>query len=62
MASREGGFDGPEAHVSRVVFTVDHEGLAQITALLDKTLEAVRRIAAASNRGRAKSRHRRFGR
>jgi hypothetical protein len=29
--------------------------LAQITELLDKTLEAVRRIAAASNRGRAKS-------
>jgi DNA-binding transcriptional ArsR family regulator len=54
-ASREGGFDGPEAHVSRVVFTVDPEGLAQITALLDKTLEAVHRIAAASNRGRAKS-------
>jgi DNA-binding transcriptional ArsR family regulator len=55
-ASREGGFDGPEAHVSRVVFTVDPEGLAQITALLDKTLEAVRRIAAASNRGRKSSR------
>jgi DNA-binding transcriptional ArsR family regulator len=54
-ASREGGFDGPEAHVSRVVFTVDPQGLAQITALLDKTLEAVHRIAAASNRGRAKS-------
>jgi DNA-binding transcriptional ArsR family regulator len=54
-ASREGGFDGPEAHVSRVEFTVDPKGLAQITALLDKTLEAVRRIAAASNRGRAKS-------
>jgi DNA-binding transcriptional ArsR family regulator len=58
-ASREGGFDGPEAHVSRVVFTVDPEGLAQITALLDTTLEAVRRIAAASNRGRAKAVERR---
>jgi DNA-binding transcriptional ArsR family regulator len=54
-ASREGGFDGPEAHVSRVVFTVDPKGLAQITALLDETLEAVRRIAAASSRGPARS-------
>jgi DNA-binding transcriptional ArsR family regulator len=53
-ASREGGFDGPEAHVSRVVFTVDSEGLTQITALLDETLEAVRRIAAEGARGRAK--------
>jgi DNA-binding transcriptional ArsR family regulator len=53
-ASREGGFDGPEAQVSRVMLTVDPEGLTEITALLDETLEAVRRIAAESARGRAK--------
>jgi len=53
-ASREGGFDGPEAYASRVVFTLDPEGLTQITALLDETLEAVRSIAAEGARGRAK--------
>ena len=53
-ASREGGFDGPEAHVSRVMLAVDPEGLTQITALLEETLQAVRRIAAESARGRAK--------
>jgi hypothetical protein len=36
------------------VFTVDPEGLTQITALLDETLDAVRRIAADSNGRRAK--------
>lgn len=53
-AIQEGGFDGPEAHVSRVVLTVDPEGLTQITALLDATLAAVRRIAAEGAHGRAK--------
>jgi DNA-binding transcriptional ArsR family regulator len=53
-ASREGGFDGPEAHVSRVMLAVDPEGLTQITALLDQTLDAVRSIAAQSTRRRAK--------
>lgn len=53
-ASREGGFDGPEAHVSRVMLAVDPEGLTEITALLDETLDAVRRIAAESTRRRAK--------
>src|SRR4051812_12379299 len=56
-ASRDGGFDGPEAHVSRVVFTVDPEGLTQITALLDETLDAVRSIAKESTRRRAKDGH-----
>ena len=56
-AGREGGFDGPEAHVSRVLFAVDAEGLREITALLDATLEAVRRIAAESARRRAEGGH-----
>lgn len=56
-ASREGGFDGPETHVSRVLLAVDAEGLTDITALLDETLEAVRRIAAESARRRAKGGH-----
>ena len=51
-ASREGGFDSPEVHVSRTILTLDAHGLAAITALLDETLEAVRRIAAESARGR----------
>jgi DNA-binding transcriptional ArsR family regulator len=49
-ASQEGGFDGPEAHVSRVSLAVDPEGLTELTTLLDETLEAVRRIAAESAR------------
>ena len=51
-ASREGGFDTPEAHVSRAILALDAQGLAEITALLDETLAAVRRIAAESARGR----------
>lgn len=54
-ASREGGFDGPEAHASRAVLTVDPEGMKEITALLDDTLRAVRRIAAESARGPEKT-------
>jgi DNA-binding transcriptional ArsR family regulator len=54
-ASHEGGFDGPEAHVSRVMLALDAEGLAEITALLDEALEAVRRIASESVRGRQTS-------
>jgi DNA-binding transcriptional ArsR family regulator len=53
-ASQEGGFDGPEAHVSRVMLAVDPEGLTQITSLLDETLQTVRRIAASSVRDQAK--------
>jgi DNA-binding transcriptional ArsR family regulator len=47
-ASREGGFDGPEAHVSRVTLALDQEGLTEISRLLVETLEAVRRIATES--------------
>jgi DNA-binding transcriptional ArsR family regulator len=53
-ASREGGFDGPEAHVSRAMLAVDGEGTAEIIALLDETLEAVRRIEAESAHRQAK--------
>jgi hypothetical protein len=51
-ASREGGFDSPEVHVSRTTLALDAQGLTAVTALLDETLEAVRRIAAESARGR----------
>jgi DNA-binding transcriptional ArsR family regulator len=54
LAGTEGGFDGPEAHVSRVTLALDQEGLTEISRLLAETLEAVRRIAAESARGRAK--------
>jgi DNA-binding transcriptional ArsR family regulator len=47
-AGREGGFDGPEAHVSRVALTLDQRGRSEITALLAATLEAALRIHAAS--------------
>ena len=47
-ASGRGGFDGPEAHVSRVVLAVDEAGRDDIAALLDETHEAALRINAAS--------------
>jgi DNA-binding transcriptional ArsR family regulator len=53
-ASREGGFDSPEAHVSRAVLELDARGMVEITALLDETLAAVRRIAEESARNREK--------
>jgi DNA-binding transcriptional ArsR family regulator len=53
-AGREGGFDGREAHVSHVVLALDAQGLAEITALLHETLEAVRRIATESARDRGR--------
>ena len=48
LASTEGGFDGPETHVSRVTLALDHAGLTEIGRLLAETLEAVRRTAAES--------------
>jgi len=53
-AGREGGFDGPESHVSRAILALDEQGLTEIIALLDGTLEAVRNIAAESARRREK--------
>jgi DNA-binding transcriptional ArsR family regulator len=53
-ASREGGFDSPEVHVSRAILELDAQGLVEITALLDETLSAVRRIAEESARNREK--------
>jgi hypothetical protein len=47
-ASRHGGFDGPEAHVSRVALTVDETARTEIAALLGETGEAALRIHAAS--------------
>ena len=43
-ASRSGGFDGPEAHVSRAELALDEDGRVELTALLAGTLEAARRI------------------
>jgi DNA-binding transcriptional ArsR family regulator len=47
-AARQGGFDGPERHVSRVALAVDHRGRIEIAALLAETREAALRIHAAS--------------
>ena len=47
-ASGRGGFDGPEAHVSRVVLAIDEAGRTEIAALLDETREAALRVNAAS--------------
>ena len=52
-ASRQGGFDGAEAHVSRIALAVDEAGRKQIAALLDETREAALRINAASAARRA---------
>jgi DNA-binding transcriptional ArsR family regulator len=47
-AGRQGGFDGPESHVSRVELAVDEAGGLEIAALLDETRETVLGIQAAS--------------
>jgi DNA-binding transcriptional ArsR family regulator len=47
-ASERGGFDGPEAHVSRMALAIDEAGRAEIAALLDETRAAALRINAAS--------------
>lgn len=47
-ARREGGFDSPETHVSRLPLAVDESGFKEITALLTATLEAGLRIHADS--------------
>jgi hypothetical protein len=47
-AGQEGGFDGPEAHATRVPLTVDQTGGIEIAALLSETLDAALRINAAS--------------
>ncbi len=47
-ASGQGGFDGSETHVSRVVLAIDEAGRAEIVALLDETREAALRINAES--------------
>jgi DNA-binding transcriptional ArsR family regulator len=47
-AGERGGFDGPEAHVSRIVLAIDQAGRAEIAALLDETRAAALRINAAS--------------
>ena len=47
-AGRQGGFDGPETHASRVALAVDEDGWAEITALLADTLAAALRIQAES--------------
>jgi hypothetical protein len=52
-AGTEGGFDGPEAHVNRVLLAVNEEGLTEINRLLAETLGAVRGIAAESASRRA---------
>jgi DNA-binding transcriptional ArsR family regulator len=54
-ASRAGGFDGPETHVSRVELAVDEEGSVQIAALLAATLEAALQIHAESATRQAQS-------
>jgi DNA-binding transcriptional ArsR family regulator len=47
-ASHEGGFDGPEVHVSRVELALDEEGSRQITAVLAATLDAALQLQAES--------------
>ncbi len=48
QAGRQGGFDGPESHVSRIALAVDEAGRIEIAALLAETRQAALRIHAAS--------------
>jgi DNA-binding transcriptional ArsR family regulator len=52
-AGRQGGFDGPDSHVSRIELAVDEAGSLEIAALLDETREAALRIHSASASRRA---------
>jgi DNA-binding transcriptional ArsR family regulator len=52
-AGRQGGFDGPDGHVSRLELAVDEAGSLEIAALLNQTREAALRIHAASASRRA---------
>jgi hypothetical protein len=56
VAGRQGGFDGPEAHVSRTELNLDPEARTQLTALLAATREAALRIHADSAARQAQSR------
>ena len=47
-ASRQGGFEGPETHVSRVALILDDKGSTDIATLLAETLDTALRINAAS--------------
>jgi DNA-binding transcriptional ArsR family regulator len=47
-ASREGGFDEPGTHVSRLLLAVDEQGRTELAALLAETREAALRIDAES--------------
>lgn len=53
QADPQGGFDGPETHVSRVALMLDEQGLTEIATLLAKTLDTARRINAESADRRA---------
>jgi DNA-binding transcriptional ArsR family regulator len=57
VATREGGFDGPEAHVSRDRLAVDEEGAKQISSLVAATREAALRIHAESAARQAAAGH-----
>ena len=52
-AGRQGGFDGPDSHVSRIELAIDEAGSLEIAALLNETREAALRIHAASASRRA---------
>ena len=52
-AGRRGGFDGPEAHASRITLAIDEAAGREIAVLLDETREAALRIGAASAGRRA---------
>jgi hypothetical protein len=43
-----GGFDHPEALVRRITLRLDHESGGEVAALLERTLESLQRIHAAS--------------
>jgi DNA-binding transcriptional ArsR family regulator len=47
--SGRGGFDHPEAHVSRVLLEVDEQGWVEMAGLLSDTLDAATRIHADSS-------------
>jgi hypothetical protein len=54
-ASRDGGFDSPDAHVSWTPFELDEQGYADMVALADEVLKRALEIQTqATNRGAAR--------
>ena len=54
-AAEEGGFDRPNIHITRTVFTLDEQGWDELSGVLADVLERARRIQEDSNKRRKRA-------